>query len=692
MKKPLTLLAMAPALAMAQSLVSTDPQLRTVLLEDFTGVNCGYCPEGHVIGDNLEAAHTDRFVFVGVHAGVFAVPNGNQPDFQTPEGTTIDAHFAPPGYPNGVINRHTFAAGTTLGRGAWDAAVTEALGFTSPVNVGVESSYDSNTHDLTVTVVLYYTANSPGGSDYISVLLKESDIIGWQTDYGPNGNDPNYNHTDVLRHYLTDVWGDEVTTTTQGTTVTRTYTYNVPTDFNIANCEVVAFVGEYQTEVYQAREVAADGGSTLIIGNAALTSPYAHSAGSNGANTTFGTTFTNELGAPEDYIVELTAINAPAGWQSFFTIQNIDYPTVANVAMTNGVAEPVSVTITPSATPGIGDYLLSIRSSSNPGAPAIEQEFHVISGVTDLVVNNPTAETYVTRYDAGLAAASQLNRATTARNTFIDFSAANALTGVNNVYYNVSWTFPCLTDAMVQQLQAFMDAGGNLMIAGQDIGWDNSGVAGSNGTAITEAFYADYMHATYVADGSTSNNQANFEDADGVFGGLATTTISDVFGGGNMYPEEITPIAPAVPVLKYGATTKVGGLRAQTSNYKVVYFGIGPEQLATASVGEQMVKLSHDWFYGLVSVEEFDAAFGNTLGNAYPVPADAQATINLNGLTEAAVLRVHDARGALVSEQRIAANSAQVIISTEELNDGVYSYQLIGRSGATVARTLVVAH
>ncbi|MFZ1686221.1 MAG: Omp28-related outer membrane protein [Flavobacteriales bacterium] len=691
MKQILTLIAMSPALAMAQSLVSTDPQLRTVLLEDFTGIHCGYCPEGHVIGDNLEDMHKDQFVFVGVHAGVFAVPSGTEPDFRTPEATAIDAHFAPSGYPNGVIDRHTFADGTSLGRGLWDAATTEALAMSSPVNVGVESSFDGITRDLTVTVVLYYTANSPGGNDYIGVFLKESNIVGWQTDYG-NGDNPNYNHTDVLRHYLTDVWGDEVTTTTQGTTVTRTYTWNVPIEFNIASCEVVAHAGEYQTEVYQAREVAADGGSTLIIGDVTLTSASDHAAGSNGSATLFETEFTNALGAPNDFIIELTAINAPTGWSSFFTVQGNDYIQVANVALPDGVAEAIAVSISPDATPGIGDYMLSVRSTSYPGAPAIEQEFHVISGVTDLIINNPTAEPYVTRYEAGLVAASQPNRATTGRNTFISFGEANALTGVDNLYYNVSWTFPCLTDAMVAQLQAFMDAGGNLMIAGQDIGWDQSGQAGSNGTAITQAFYADYLHATFVNDGSTADNQANFENADWVFGGLADGAIANVFGGVNQYPDQITPIAPATPLLRYNTPAKIGGLRAQTNDYKVVYFGIGPEQLADATTGEQMVRLSHDWFHGLVGMEEFDAAMAAALGSAYPVPADAQAIVPLNGLAEGAVLRVHDAHGALVCEQRIAVRSAQAVIETAQLPNGMYSYQLLSNSGASAARALVVTH
>ena len=55
MKKTLTLLGLIPALASAQTLVNTTPENRTALLEDFTGINCGYCPEGHVIMAALEA-------------------------------------------------------------------------------------------------------------------------------------------------------------------------------------------------------------------------------------------------------------------------------------------------------------------------------------------------------------------------------------------------------------------------------------------------------------------------------------------------------------------------------------------------------------------------------------------------------------------------------------------------------------
>ncbi len=207
MKTALTLFVLAPAFAFGQSLVSNIPQNRTALLEDFTGIHCGYCPDGHVIMADLAAVHGDKLVNVGIHANLYAVPSGSEPDFRTPDGDAIDAHFAITGYPSGVINRHAVGGVMGLGRGAWEGAVNDILDVASPVNVGVESSYDGT--NLTVHVVGLYTANSPAGNDYISVLVKENHLNGPQTDY-TNGNHANYDHMHVLRGYITDTWGEDV--------------------------------------------------------------------------------------------------------------------------------------------------------------------------------------------------------------------------------------------------------------------------------------------------------------------------------------------------------------------------------------------------------------------------------------------------------------------------------------------------
>jgi len=672
----------------SQTLVNTDAQDRSAILEEYTGIHCGYCPDGHSIARSIYETNPGRVSLINVHAGTFAVPNAGEPDFRTVDGEMLATTFGVSGYPSGTINRHTFPGGMVLSRGAWEGAVDDILQLSSPVNLGLSSDFNSSTRDLTVTVELYYTDNSVVSSNFINVVLKESHIIGWQTDYG-NGNDPNYDHTNVFRAFLTGTWGDEVTTTTMGTFVTRTYLYNVPVDFDIDNCDVVAFIAEDQEEIYMGTQVVADGGTTLVVGD--LETSSVNYVGGQPANIeSFNTTATNVLSTTEDFIFTLSSDDAPVDWSASFMIGGNTYTGSATIAINSGMTENITVDVLPGNTPDIATFELSMSSASNPNAPMLVNTYNVISGVTDLVVSNPTAVDWAPLYMSGLDAAGNNAKTSTDRSTLINFNSFGALTDVNNIYYNVSWTFPALTDNLVNELSDFLDNGGNMLIAGQDIGWDNSGAANSNGTPTTIAFYEDYMHADYQDDGSVSNSQVDWVSTDGVFGQVPSVGINDIHNGNN-YPEEIDPISPAQEIFFYnGNANKIGGIRVETANYKIVYFGIGVEQVDDAAIADQMVKLSHDWFYGIVSVEEFDARLAAVLGQSYPNPTNDVAYIPLTGLEEDATLNLYDPMGKLILELQIPRGMNIIDLDLSALGSGLYSYQLIGSDGATYARTLQV--
>ena len=688
MKKFFTLTLLLPTMAFGQALVGTSPENRTALLEDFTGIHCGYCPDGHAIMATIAAANPGQVSLVGIHAGGYAVPNGSEPDFRTAEGTALDAYYGPDGYPSGVINRHSFAGAVNQNRGAWTSDVAEMLALPSPVNLGVESSYDAGTQQLTVHVQLYYTGNSPVGDDHISVLVTQDHIIGYQTNYGPAGNSATYDHMHVLRGYLTNIWGDAVNTTDAGTTVDRNYTMTVPATWNISNCKVTAFVGEYQSDVYQARTVAADGGETIVAGSLGQVSePY--QSGSGSTITSFNTDLFNQMGSNADYVVNLVATDAPSSWGSAVEVNGSTVANGTTITLDNGTTAQITAHITPDATPGIGTYLLTVTSVDLPDAALMQQEVHVISGVHDLIVTNPEAEPWKALYTSSMVQAGELAYAHATRDQFVKFGQANALVGVLNVYRNISWTFPSLTTDEAAVLTTFTDNGGNLMIAGQDIAWDQSGAPNSYGTPATQAFFTSHMLATFVNDGSNASTSVDFTDADPVFGALPNTGIANVFVG-NTYPDEINPIAPATGILTYNTGSVIGGIRAQTGAYKLVYFGVGPEQMSDAAVGRMMIQLSHDWFYGTVGISEFDAAIGS-LGQAYPVPADGQLNIPVNGLQRDATLEVLDAMGRVVLE-RITSNSNTILLNTSVLSAGVYSYRLRTTTSAGAAKSFVVSH
>lgn len=248
----LLLIGIAPLAAYGQTIVSTEPENRKVILEEFTGINCVYCPQGHAIAEQILGNNPGNAFAINIHQGGFATPGGNQPDFRTPFGNAIANQSGLTGYPSGTVNRHVFAGSTTaLGRGEWMGAANQMMGLPSYLNMAVEASIDLDSRQLTVHVESYYTGDSPESSNFLNVALLQNNTTGPQTG-GNQGN--NYVHMRRLVHMVTGQWGEEINTTTEGTFVDKTYTYTIPEDYNnvpviLSDMELVVFMTETHQEI-----------------------------------------------------------------------------------------------------------------------------------------------------------------------------------------------------------------------------------------------------------------------------------------------------------------------------------------------------------------------------------------------------------------------------------------------------------
>lgn len=237
---------------LAQTIVSTQPQNKKIIFEEFTGVNCGFCPSGHTIANNLKSANPGNFFIITVHAGFTSIPNAGQPNFQTTFGWPFVEQSGGNYFPSGTVNRTNFptlaeVAGTTiLGRFDWATAVNIIKNEPSYVNVAASATIDVQTRLLTVRVETYYTGTSPVATNRLNVALLQDNTLGFQAG-GNLGN--NYNHRHRLVHLLTGQWGENITTTTSGTLVTRNYTYTIPAAYNnipalLEDMEIVASIAE----------------------------------------------------------------------------------------------------------------------------------------------------------------------------------------------------------------------------------------------------------------------------------------------------------------------------------------------------------------------------------------------------------------------------------------------------------------
>ena len=245
MKKLLTIaLVLVTTISFAQTFVSTSPENQKVVLEEFTGIYCGYCPDGHVIGQGLHDASPNEVFLINIHTGGFSNPNGPaDPDFNSPYGAWIAGNTGLAGYPAGTVNRSTFqgiapqgSAGTTaLSRGDWAAAATIVMGMPSPVNVAAQASFDMGTGILSVNTETYYTSNVTN-SNNLHVAVVGNNIPGPQSgaqSYNPGAIisgpwSPTYNHQHMLLHLMDGQNGLEFNTTTAGTFIPNTHTWTVP--------------------------------------------------------------------------------------------------------------------------------------------------------------------------------------------------------------------------------------------------------------------------------------------------------------------------------------------------------------------------------------------------------------------------------------------------------------------------------
>jgi hypothetical protein len=234
--------------------VSKTIQKRSILLEEFTGIYCGNCPDGHLMAKYLQYANDNVYV-VAIHAGHYAEPDPGHPDYRISGGEIIDTEFNDYGYPGGTINRHVFAEGIMVGRGDWAKSGKAIHTEDAPVNLVLTATFDGNNRKLNVKVEGLYTLAVTEPSHRLNIMVTESDIVGYQSGTGGGSS---YVHNHMLRGFITpmdeNVWGAEIPSPAQGNSFQFEYDYDLPVHINNIpikpeNIEIIAFVCAGKTEV-----------------------------------------------------------------------------------------------------------------------------------------------------------------------------------------------------------------------------------------------------------------------------------------------------------------------------------------------------------------------------------------------------------------------------------------------------------
>ena len=226
-------------------------QYRNVLIETFTGRGCAFCPDGHRVANQIAADNPERVFSVNIHTQNALSP-ASYPNLNIDLSASFYNAFNVPGLPTGNINRNS---GSAIGRHEWQTQTASQLSQLAEVNIDGKVVINPDTRVAEITVELEYTSSSAYNTNYLTIMMLQDNIIGSQSgsSYNPSQIvDGQYRHMHVLRDVVTSTWGDAVSSTTAGSHIVKTYTYEIPevignpngVEVDLDNIYFLAFVAE----------------------------------------------------------------------------------------------------------------------------------------------------------------------------------------------------------------------------------------------------------------------------------------------------------------------------------------------------------------------------------------------------------------------------------------------------------------
>jgi len=236
---------------------------RVILIEEYTGADCGPCPAGAAEIEDMFLDFPDNLIAVSIHSGALAnpLPESNH-DFRTEIGQSIYVASGAIGTPMATISRIIFDGESSEAVfQPWHNYVNDALESTpfTKVKIDLINEINFDTRELTINVIVEPQVNLTGDIR-LGIILIQNSIIDAQNVNGITQVD--YNHKHVFLDMLTDINGDNIGNSLSSQDVFETsYNYQLPDEFKgiwkIDGMQVVAFVSinsNESREILQAHE------------------------------------------------------------------------------------------------------------------------------------------------------------------------------------------------------------------------------------------------------------------------------------------------------------------------------------------------------------------------------------------------------------------------------------------------------
>ena len=221
---------------------------KRVLIEDFTGTWCQFCPRVSYAIELVKAQTTDVVVT--------AIHRGNDP-YNFSGASVLEDQIGLSGYPTAMLNRSTEWNYPETSSSSIDQAVNLTSGVNPKLGVALETTTTGNTSTVNVKVKFGKNFNS---NLKLVVYALEDNLIYNQTNsttyYGGVNPIVNFEHDHVLRAVLSSsILGENITgSTSYNSEYSKSFTYTIPSNVNASNVRFVAFVIDSSNAALNSRD------------------------------------------------------------------------------------------------------------------------------------------------------------------------------------------------------------------------------------------------------------------------------------------------------------------------------------------------------------------------------------------------------------------------------------------------------
>ncbi|MDA8531813.1 Omp28-related outer membrane protein [Flavobacteriaceae bacterium] len=212
---------------------------QNVLIEDYTGTWCGYCPRISYAIELVEEQTTDAYV-VAIHRGSTNPSSGSYDPYNY-SASALENLIGLEGYPTGMLNR------TTEWNSPEPSYVNQVINLTSgQADVGLALSPTLNDNTMNIDVNVKFGGQFSASNAKLVVYVLEDGLEFNQTNYtsyyGGGSVIPNFEHNHVLRASLTNLLGDQIPASEYSADNVYQVNFNGAVPSNVANTENMSVV------------------------------------------------------------------------------------------------------------------------------------------------------------------------------------------------------------------------------------------------------------------------------------------------------------------------------------------------------------------------------------------------------------------------------------------------------------------